>query len=57
MPTINHDYDDHDEHEDEDDITYNYEGFDYCGRCNGSGEGSYDGSTCPTCKGTGEIAN
>ncbi len=24
-----------------------------CGTCNGSGEGQYDGSTCPSCKGSG----
>lgn len=26
-----------------------------CTTCNGSGEGMYDGSTCPCCKGKGEI--
>lgn len=26
-----------------------------CGGCNGSGEGSYDGSVCYTCRGKGEI--
>jgi DnaJ-class molecular chaperone len=26
-----------------------------CQHCNGSGEGSYDGSTCQMCKGKGEI--
>ena len=26
-----------------------------CDRCNGSGEGMYDGSTCGYCHGTGEI--
>lgn len=26
---------------------------DSCGACNGSGEGSYDGSICRTCKGSG----
>lgn len=26
---------------------------DLCGACNGSGEGMYDGSTCPVCKGSG----
>ena len=26
-----------------------------CGDCNGSGEGSYDGSTCWTCRGEGEV--
>ena len=26
-----------------------------CGDCNGSGEGSYDGSTCRTCRGSGEV--
>jgi len=29
----------------------------YCRHCNGSGEGSYDGSVCPTCKGTGESSS
>jgi len=24
-----------------------------CGKCNGSGEGSYDGSRCDSCKGDG----
>jgi len=32
------------EYEDEDDI---------CSACNGSGEGSWDGSTCHKCRGTG----
>lgn len=27
----------------------------YCSVCNGSGEGLHDGSTCPSCKGKGEI--
>ena len=36
------------EHDDEDD------GYEICHRCNGSGEGMYDGSTCGYCKGTGE---
>ena len=31
------------------------EGTVICSRCNGSGEGMADGSTCPTCKGSGEI--
>lgn len=26
----------------------------YCPACNGSGEGSYDGSSCRTCGGSGE---
>lgn len=26
-----------------------------CPRCNGSGEGMYDGSRCGYCKGTGEV--
>lgn len=26
-----------------------------CSSCNGSGEGGYDGSTCYTCKGKGEV--
>ena len=25
----------------------------YCGTCNGSGEGMYDGSRCDQCRGTG----
>jgi DnaJ-class molecular chaperone len=28
----------------------------YCPDCNGSGEGRHDGSTCQTCKGTGEVS-
>lgn len=28
---------------------------DYCSRCNGSGEGLYDGSTCSGCKGRGHV--
>ena len=30
---------------------------DYCGSCNGSGEGRYDGSVCPSCKGSGMVKN
>ena len=26
-----------------------------CSTCNGSGEGMYDGSTCRTCRGDGEV--
>lgn len=26
-----------------------------CNNCNGSGEGSYDGSTCRVCRGEGEV--
>ena len=26
-----------------------------CPQCNGSGEGSHDGSTCSACKGSGEV--
>ena len=41
------------EHEDyTDDI--DDDGYEICHRCNGSGEGMYDGSTCGFCKGTGE---
>jgi DnaJ-class molecular chaperone len=28
---------------------------DLCPRCNGSGEGMFDGSTCDNCRGTGEV--
>ncbi len=28
---------------------------DICPRCNGSGEGQYDGSSCDKCKGSGEV--
>jgi DnaJ-class molecular chaperone len=28
---------------------------DYCPRCDGSGEGMYDGSTCSLCKGSGHV--
>ena len=28
-----------------------------CPRCNGSGEGQHDGTTCFSCKGTGEVKN
>jgi hypothetical protein len=38
--------DDNDEDEDEED--------DYCGHCNGSGEGMTDGSSCSMCGGSGE---
>lgn len=31
------------------------EGTLICSTCNGSGEGMYDGSTCRTCKGKGEV--
>ena len=27
-----------------------------CGNCNGSGEGRFDGTTCWSCKGSGETA-
>lgn len=27
--------------------------LDFCAVCNGSGEGQYDGSSCPSCKGRG----
>ena len=29
----------------------------YCSHCNGSGEGSYSGSSCRNCKGSGEVTN
>ena len=29
--------------------------FELCMTCRGSGEGMYDGSTCPACKGMGEV--
>jgi hypothetical protein len=38
------------EHTDDDED----DGYEICHRCNGSGEGMYDGSTCGYCKGTGE---
>ena len=28
-----------------------------CQACNGSGEGMFDGSRCPVCKGHGEVPN
>ena len=31
--------------------------YDLCGRCDGSGEGSYDGSSCASCGGEGEVKN
>jgi hypothetical protein len=42
--------------EDDEDYTDDFEddGYEICHRCNGSGEGMYDGSTCGFCKGTGE---
>ena len=47
------------EHYDEsdfyDDDFYGEGEWNICGYCNGSGEGSYDGSTCPVCKGKGEV--
>jgi len=30
---------------------------DICGICNGSGEGYWDGSTCSSCKGSGNEVN
>jgi hypothetical protein len=30
-------------------------GPDICGTCSGSGEGRWEGSSCRTCRGTGEI--
>jgi hypothetical protein len=32
-----------------------YDDPSYCAGCNGSGEGQFDGSTCSTCKGKGEL--
>ena len=29
--------------------------YEICSQCNGSGEGQYDGSTCPVCNGDGEV--
>jgi len=45
------------EHYDESDFYDDdfYGEWNICGYCNGSGEGSYDGSTCPVCKGKGEV--
>jgi hypothetical protein len=43
--------------EDEDNTNDDFledDGYEICHRCNGSGEGMYDGSTCGFCKGTGE---
>lgn len=31
------------------------ESFEVCGDCSGSGEGWFDGSTCATCGGLGEV--
>lgn len=31
------------------------ENYVICPACNGSGEGSYDGSTCQACRGWGEL--
>lgn len=45
MP-INDIVDEIDDEIDEDD-------YDICPRCNGSGEGMYDGTTCRVCKGSG----
>ena len=47
-------YDDNviDDEEEEDDTEDQGEG--YCQMCNGSGEGQFDGSICPACKGKGE---
>jgi hypothetical protein len=30
-------------------------GPDICGACSGSGEGRWEGSSCRTCRGTGEV--
>ena len=32
---------------------YNESDDDLCANCNGSGEGQYDGTRCPVCKGSG----
>ena len=29
--------------------------YEICIQCNGSGEGQYDGTTCSSCKGSGEV--
>jgi hypothetical protein len=42
--------------EDEDEPECEEEEDETCGRCNGSGEGMYDGSTCSSCGGAGEIS-
>jgi len=57
MSWYNPEYDDLDlgfesDYEDEDKVET--EGG-YCAVCNGSGEGMYDGTRCPTCKGKGEV--
>lgn len=33
----------------------NYDEHEMCASCNGSGEGQYDGTTCPACGGTGTV--
>ena len=43
-----------DDQEDEEDQSDEPEYF-ICNACNGSGEGSYDGSSCRVCKGMGSI--
>ena len=49
-------------HEDEKDTSepyiddYEEETCNYCPACSGSGEGSYDGSICYTCKGSGHTS-
>ena len=44
---------DKDTFDDIDDITEDDE-YGICSACNGSGEGQFDGTTCPSCKGKGE---
>ena len=45
-PKMNEHIEEHDDDED---------GYEICHRCNGSGEGMYDGSRCGFCHGTGEV--
>lgn len=42
---------------DEKEKTYTDDPCNYCLVCSGSGEGQYDGSVCPACKGSGEAIN
>ena len=40
----------------EDDVEPEFEPHEaICSACSGSGEGMYDGSTCRTCRGSGEV--
>jgi RecJ-like exonuclease len=43
-----------DNNEDYTDDDFEDDGYEICHRCKGSGEGTYDGSTCGFCNGTGE---